>query len=165
MMVRETRIAIFILFALAWVIGAAGDGYGGPPPEGQIRLAADRSVSTSDVEIYRSNDRDQANRLKMIDLCRRLEDNWTRAGANGNTEVEVYRDNTKPGETEYRREVRESNQFGTPAGEQRTIELCRQLEVSDREPQKSEVRVYRETTVPPEGEEWSHRQIHPEDQD
>jgi len=165
MMGRETRIAIFILFAVGWVIGPAGNGYGGPLPEDQVRSAADRSVITRDVEIYRSSDRDQANKLKMIDLCRKLEDDWTQADANSKTNVEVYRENTNPGVTEYRREVRESNQFASPAGEQRTIELCHQLEDSAREPQESEVRVYRETTVPHNEEGWSNRRIHPVDED
>ncbi len=147
---RETRITILILFAFVWVIGTVGNGYGGPPPAGKV-LLADRQVSTSEVEIYRGHDRDQDNRLKMIDLCGRLEDDWTRAGANRKTEVEVHRETMKPGVTEYRREVSESNRFAAPADEQKTIELCRRLEDSAGDPPRKEVRVYRETTVPPLG--------------
>ena len=132
---RETRITILILFAFVWVIGTVGNGYGGPPPAGKV-LLADRQVSTSEVEIYRGHDRDQDNRLKMIDLCGRLEDDWTRAGANRKTEVEVHRETMKPGVTEYRREVSESNRFAAPADEQKTIELCRRLEDSAGESSK-----------------------------
>lgn len=148
MLGRRTRIAIFILFALVWVIGPVGNGYGGPLPGGQVRLVADQHVTTTETEIYRSNDRDQANKFEMINLCRRLEDDWTRADANRKTEV--YEKTTRPGVTEYRREVSESNQFAAPADERKTIELCRQLEVSAGEPQKSEVRIYREKTLPRE---------------
>ena len=159
------RIAIFILFALVLVTGPIGNGYGDPLHGGQVHLAADRHMSTSEVEIYRGDDRAQANKLKMIELCRRLEDDWTRAEANRKTDVEIYRENTKPGVTEYRREVRESNRFAAPADERKTIELCHQLEDSARASRDSDVRVYRETTIPPEREGWWHRHIHPEDED
>ena len=68
--------------------------------------------------------------------------------------MEDYR-STKPGVTEYHHEIRESNRFADAADEQRTIELCRQLAS---EPQRDEVRVYRETTVPPE--DWRDRDIY-----
>ena len=150
---RGTRVVIFALFVLVWVLCRAGNGHAGPLPEGQVRLASD--VSTSEVEIYRNVDRDRDNRAQMINLCRRLEDDWNRAEANRNS-VEDYR-SAKPGVTEYHREIRESNRFADPADEQKTIELCRQLET---EPQRDEVRVYRETTVPPEG--WRDRDIYRE---
>lgn len=144
------RIAIFILFALVCFIGPAGNSYGSSLSGGQVSLVADRYTSTTEEEIYRGYDRDQANKQKMIDLCGRLEDDWIKADASRRTDVEVYREHAKPGVTEYRREVRESNRFAAPADEQRTIELCHQLEDSAGGPQRSETRVYRETTVPRE---------------
>ncbi len=142
------RIATFILFALVCVTGPAANGYGGSLPGGQVSLVSDRYVSHSEEEIYRVNDRDQAVKQRMIDLCGRLEDDWIKADASRKSDVEVYRENTKPGVTEYRREIRESNRFAAPADEQRTIQLCHQLEGSAQVPQRTETRVYRETTVP-----------------
>jgi hypothetical protein len=127
---KEAKIAAFVLFALIWVSGAASNGYGGSLPEGQFLLAGDRHESTSEVEYYRSDHGRQAGKLKMIELCHRLEDDLTRDRATREPEVEVHHESMEPGVIEYRREVRESNRFATPADEQRTLELCRQLEYS-----------------------------------
>lgn len=162
-MERKTKMTIFVLFSLLLVAGPAGIVNTDLLWEGQVLWAAERHM-TREVEIYRNDGRHESNRLKMIDLCNRLEDDWNRAEANRKTEVEVYRDYSEPGVTEYRREMRESGRFAYPADELKTLELCRQLETSRGAPRESEVRIYRESTVPGRGEVSGDRRGYPGDQ-
>jgi hypothetical protein len=127
---KKATILTFILFALIWITGAARNGYGGSLPESQLRVKGDWLVSTSRAETYSSDHGRRAGKLKMIELCRRLEDDLTRDRETRDKEVEVYRETTEPGATEYRQEIQESSRFATPEDEQRTLELCSQLEYS-----------------------------------
>lgn len=145
-MAREIKMAIFIVFALVGFIGLGRNGYGASLPKNQIQWAADRHIS-SEVEVYRS-ETTPSDKLKMIELCRKLEADAAQADAKRKTELDIYREDMEPGVTEYRREVHESNRFSDAEGEQRTLQLCKRLEDSTLEPQESEIRVYRERTVP-----------------
>lgn len=147
----RTRMVILILFLWAWTLGPVGYGHAGSLSESRDRaqLVADDLKRTEAEEIYRNNAvRDDVRRMR--ELCRIFEEDAAEANAKNRTEVEIYRDDTGPGVTEYHREYRESNRYARAADESRTIELCRQLEefASPVQPEETEVRIYRNYTVP-----------------
>jgi hypothetical protein len=145
----NTKMVIFLSVAALWAIGPVGHSYANSLPEGQVRLAAEKHV-TSEVEIYR-RDSFPSYKNRMIDLCRRLEADSSPSDANRTSNLEIYRKETGPGITEYHREYRESSRFSDPASEERTLALCRRLEKSSsvEGPANSETHIYRErTTVP-----------------
>ena len=147
----KVKMMIFILFIWVWTLGPEVYSYAGSLPESRDRaqLVADDLERTEAEEIYRENAvRDDVRRMR--ELCRIFEEDAAEANAKNRTEVEIYRDDTGPGVTEYHREYRESNRYASPADESRTIELCRQLEksASSVQPDETEVRIYRNYTVP-----------------
>lgn len=150
MMGSKTTILILILSVVIWAFGLSGHGYANSLLTGQVPVQlVSGEFERTEVEVYRKNAvRDDIQR--MTELCRRFEDDLAAANAANTAEVKIYRSTTGHGVTEYHREYRESNRYGGPANESRTIELCRQLENSPPavQPDESEVRIYRRYSVP-----------------
>jgi hypothetical protein len=143
-----TKMSILLLVVAVWAFTPIGYSYANSLQGGQVQVTADRYVTT-EVEIQRK-DSFPTHRSRMLELCNRLEADSALSDDDGRTNVEIYRRETGPGMTEYRREYRQSSRFSVPAGDERTLEFCRRLEnpAPADGPANSEVHIYRETVVP-----------------
>lgn len=81
---------------------------------------------TSQVEIYRTTPVADST---MRELCRQVKLDADLDNAHKRIEVEEYTKNTAPGETEYRREYRESSRYSEAAKDRdKMIELCTRMD-------------------------------------
>jgi hypothetical protein len=90
-----------------------------------------QSVKTTEVRVYRENT-DVVGMSTMRDLCREVREQvkWDPARSSGHktTETEIYSKSSGPGESEYRREYRESSRYSAAAADRdEMIQLCLEI--------------------------------------